>query len=70
VHDYVDGIQTDVDIRFVNGVIVAIGKDLAKEEGDTEIDVSGKYITPGLVDLHRCGAPCMMRARTKLWRRS
>lgn len=67
---FVDGIQTNVDIRFVNGVIVAIGKNLTKQEGDSEIDVSGKYITPGLVDLHRCSARCMTRVRRKSWRPS
>ncbi len=41
--------QADVAIR--EGAIMAIG-DLAHERGELEIDASGKYVTPGFVDVN------------------
>lgn len=41
------------DIAFADGKIAAIGPDLAKKEDAKETrDVSGRIVTPGLVDIH------------------
>ncbi len=43
----------DGTIVFGNGKIVAIGgADLASPAGATEIDGAGKYVTPGIIDVH------------------
>ena len=45
-----DGSASDIEIR--SGKISGLGKDLAKSEGATEIDLQGCVVLPGLVDLH------------------
>ena len=45
-----DGSVSDIEIR--GGKISGLGKDLAKSEGLTEIDLKGCVVLPGLVDLH------------------
>ena len=45
-----DGSVSDIEIR--SGKISGLGKDLAKSEGLTEIDLKGCVVLPGLVDLH------------------
>ena len=45
-----DGSVSDIEIR--SGKISGLGKDLAKSEGLTEIDLNGCVVLPGLVDLH------------------
>jgi N-acyl-D-amino-acid deacylase len=42
-------LQTDVGVR--NGVIVAIG-DLSGAESTRTIDVAGRYVSPGFIDMH------------------
>ena len=42
-----------VDIKIANGKIIAVGTNLAD---DNVMDLSGKYIIPGLVDIHTHGA--------------
>ncbi len=39
-------------ILFRDGVIVAVGTDIAAEPGVTVIDGTGKYLTPGVIDVH------------------
>ncbi|RYE04297.1 MAG: amidohydrolase [Sphingomonadales bacterium] len=39
-------------VLFRDGKIVALGKDLTAEAGVTVIDGSGKYLTPGVIDIH------------------
>ena len=39
------------DVQFSNGKIAAIGRDLQVDDA-TEIDGSGKYVTPGIIDNH------------------
>lgn len=45
-----DGSVSDIEIR--DGEISGLGKDLAKSEDLTEIDLKGCVVLPGLVDLH------------------
>lgn len=44
-------IQNDMDIAFENGKITEIGKVNAKK-GDVCYDLNGKYVMPGLINLH------------------
>ena len=44
-------IQNDMDIAFENGKITEIGKVNAKK-GDICYDLNGKYVMPGLINLH------------------
>src|SRR5689334_7183139 len=40
-------------VVFANGVLQAIGgPDLASPAGATEIDGTGKFVTPGIIDIH------------------
>ena len=43
---------TSSDVQIANGVITAIGKTLAKNSDDREVDLQGSVVLPGLVDLH------------------
>ncbi len=45
------GISGHLDVLIEDGVITAIGKDLPREGAEC-IDASGKYVLPGLVDMH------------------
>jgi dihydroorotase len=40
------------DIGFSNGVVAAVAENIPAEEARETIDVSGKLITPGLIDAH------------------
>jgi len=42
--------QGDVLVR--EGRIVAVGADLPKEDGVTEVDGAGRVLTPGIIDIH------------------
>ncbi len=42
---------TDGAIRLVDGLIDAVGADVAPQDGDEVLDAKGKLIAPGLVDL-------------------
>lgn len=42
--------QGDVLVR--DGRIVAVGADLPKEDGVTEVDGAGRVLTPGIIDIH------------------
>lgn len=39
-------------IKLAHGLIVGIGEDVSPSIGDVVVDVSGKYICPGLIDCH------------------
>lgn len=43
--------KSNVSIKIENGIIKEIGKIVA-EEGDRVIDLKGKYVIPGLINLH------------------
>jgi imidazolonepropionase-like amidohydrolase len=40
-----------LDVAMENGVITAVGR-VAKQSGDVEIEGKGKYVLPGLINLH------------------
>jgi dihydroorotase len=40
------------DIAFTNGVVAAVAENIPAEEARETIDVSGKLVTPGLIDTH------------------
>ncbi len=47
-----NGTLTDTDLLLQGGKIAAIGKNLSAPSGATEIDASGKYVMPGIIDPH------------------
>jgi imidazolonepropionase-like amidohydrolase len=47
-----DGIIPNADLLVENGRVVRVGQDLSAGRNTTEIDASGKHITPGLIDAH------------------
>lgn len=47
-----DGIQENADILVENGIIERIGQGLSGPAGITEIDASGKFVMPGIIDAH------------------
>lgn len=51
VLDVVTGSRRSADVRIDDGTITAVGNDLSLT-GATEIDVRGRYVTPGLIDAH------------------
>ena len=42
----------DADVLFADGEIVAVGRDLQAPAGATTVDGTGKWVTPGLIDVH------------------
>jgi imidazolonepropionase-like amidohydrolase len=40
------------EVSFANGRIVAVGNDVAAPEGATTIDAAGRWVTPGIIDVH------------------
>ena len=51
VIDPANNIDKIADVAFENGVIVEVGENLAAD-GAEVIDVTGKVVTPGLIDIH------------------
>ncbi len=47
-----DGTLEDTDILVVNGKIAGIGRDLPARAGVQEIDATGKFVLPGIIDAH------------------
>jgi len=52
VFDGIGGEFSQTDVYLLDGKIKAIGKDLPIPTGETVIDASGKWITPGIIDIH------------------
>lgn len=46
-----NGVKESTDVLIKNGKIAKIGKDLS-EKGVKEIDATGKYVMPGIIDAH------------------
>lgn len=51
VMDPSQDLDTVADVAFSGGKVAAIGPDLPRDGADVR-DVSGKLVTPGLIDLH------------------
>ena len=52
VIDPANGVNAVADVRISNGSVEAVGRDLPERPGDQAIDVTGLYVTPGLIDMH------------------
>lgn len=52
VIDPSQSIDGKLDVAFANGKVAAIGPNLASEGHTQEKDVTGRIVTPGLIDLH------------------
>ncbi len=52
VIDPSQSIDAKLDVAFANGKVAAIGPNLAAERHTLKKDVSGRIVTPGLIDLH------------------
>ena len=42
----------DTDLLIKDGKIIALGKDLPASSEFTVVDAAGKWITPGIIDIH------------------
>ena len=40
------------DVLLADGKVVAVGRGLSAPEGATRVDATGKWVTPGLIDVH------------------
>ncbi|MEX1182703.1 MAG: amidohydrolase family protein [Gemmatimonadota bacterium] len=52
IHTITNGVITDGVIVFENGVITAVGTDVAVPAGAEVVNISGKHIYPGLIDAY------------------
>jgi dihydroorotase len=52
VIDPSQGLDEVSDVVVENGLVKEIGKGLAAPDGAETIDATGKYVTPGLIDMH------------------
>jgi len=52
VIDPVNGIDDQADVLIRDGQIVAVGADAEPDGGCETLDVSGKWVTPGFIDIH------------------
>jgi len=52
VIDPANNLNEVADVRISEGKIGAVGRNLPEQPGDKAIDVSGLYVTPGIIDMH------------------
>ncbi len=52
VVDPASGVDGPADVRLGDGRIVAVGPGLAAMDGERVLDVTGHYVTPGIIDMH------------------
>lgn len=45
-------LHTQADVGIANGTVAAVRPDLSEDQAKTVVDVSGKIVCPGLIDLH------------------
>ena len=58
-----NGVFIDADVELKDGKIVKVAP-RGTLSGDEELDVQGKYVTPGFVDIHIHGAKSRTSATT------
>lgn len=54
VIDVSNNINRQMDVAVLGGKIARVDRDIPAGAGKTTVDVSGYYVTPGLIDLHIC----------------
>jgi len=52
VIDPANNVDAVLDVAITNGKIAAVGKDIPASQAKKLIDVTGLYVTPGLIDIH------------------
>ncbi len=52
VIDPANGVNGVADVRIADGKVEAVGRALPERPGDMDVDVSGLYVTPGIIDIH------------------
>jgi hypothetical protein len=52
VIDPANGIDAKMDVAISSGRIAAVEKDIPANQAGKVVDVSGLYVTPGLIDVH------------------
>lgn len=52
VFDGLGGELADADVLMRDGRIVSVGQNIAAPDGVTVIDGAGKFVTPGIIDIH------------------
>jgi len=54
VIDVANRINQPMDVAVQSGKIARVDRNIRPAEGKASVDVSGYYVTPGLIDLHIC----------------
>jgi len=54
VIDVANSINQPMDVAVLGGKIARVDRNIPAGEGKTTVNVSGHYVTPGLIDLHIC----------------
>ena len=54
VIDLANRINQQMDIAVLDGKVARLDRNIPASEGRTTVNVSGYYVTPGLIDLHIC----------------
>ena len=52
VIDAANGIDEIMDVGIAGRVVAGVAKDIPASQGNRVIDAAGKYVTPGLIDIH------------------
>jgi dihydroorotase len=52
VIDPANGIDGRADVRLADGYVAAVGPDVFPRDGETVLDVAGRYVVPGIIDMH------------------
>ena len=52
VIDAANGIDEIMDVGIAGRVVAGVAKDIPASQGNRVIDATGKYVTPGLIDIH------------------
>src|ERR1700746_2171396 len=52
VIDPANNVDAVLDVAIAGGKIAAVGKDISATQAKKVVDVTGLYVTPGLIDIH------------------